>query len=161
MDYRVKPIGKICAATGEPLEPNATVQSVLVERDGETVRLDYSEEGWDGPPEGTIGQWRAVVPPPADDKPKPLDVETLLEHFQQLLEDANPAQAQMCYVMALLLLQKRRLSLDGSRLDGDIAYLELSGSRGEGPFEVRDQQLSADEITALQAHLTEQLKTAA
>ncbi len=161
MDYRVKPIGKICAATGEPLLPGTVVHSVLVEREGETVRLDYSEEGWDGPPAGTIGQWRAVVPQPADDKPKPLDVETLLDSFQQLLEDANPAQEQMCYVMALLLLQKRRLSLDGSRLDGDIAYLELSGSRGEGPFEVRDQQLTADEITALQAHLTEQLKTAA
>jgi len=161
MDYRIKPIGKTCAATGEPFSPGQSVHSVLAERGGETVRLDYSEEGWQGPPEGTIGYWRAVVPPPENEKPKPLDAETLLEHFQLLLEDANPAREQLCYVMALLLLQKRRLSLDGSRIDGEIAYLQLSGSRGEGPFEVRDQQLSAEEIASLQGHLTDQLKAAA
>ena len=161
MEYRVKPISKTCAVTGEPLTPGAIVHSVLVEHEGETVRLDFSQVGWNGPPSGTIAQWRATVPPPADDKPKPLDADSLLDHFQQMLEDANPAQEQLCYVMALLLLQKRRLSLDGSRIDGDIAYLQLSGSRGEGPYEVRDQQLAADEVASLQIRLTDQLKTAA
>lgn len=161
MEYHVKPIGKVCAATGAPLEPGSIVYSVLVEQEGETLRLDYRPESWEGPPEGMIGQWRAVVPFPEDDKPKPLDAHGLLEHFQQMLEDANPAQEKLCYVMALLLLQKRRLTLDGTRVDGDVAYLELSGSRGEGPFEVRDQQLTADEVTSLQAHLTAEIKTAA
>ncbi|MGE4000712.1 MAG: hypothetical protein AB7I48_10865 [Planctomycetaceae bacterium] len=161
MDFRVSPIGKTCAATGRPLQPGAVVHSVLVERDGDTIRFDYSADGWKGPPPGTIGQWRAVVPHPADDKPKPLDTEALLEYFQRLLEDANPAQEQMSYVLALLLLQKRRLSLDGSRIDGDVAYLLLSGSRGEGPFEVRDQQLTATEISSLQIQLTDRLQAAA
>jgi hypothetical protein len=161
MDYRVKPLGKICAKTGEALTPGQTVHSVLVLRGGETVRLDYSAAGWEGPPEGAIGTWKAVVPAPEDDKQKPLDTEGLLDHFQLLVEDVNPAHERMCYVMALLLLQKRRLSLDGSRVDGDVIYLQLSGSRGEGPFEVRDQQLTAEEIASLQAHLAEQMTKAA
>ncbi len=161
VDYHVKPIGKVCAATGEPLTPGSSVYSVLVEQDGESVRLDYQPSAWEGSPPGTIGQWRAIVPFPEENKPKPLDAHTLLEHFQQLLEDANPAQEKLCYVISLLLLQKRRLSLDGTRLDGDIAYLQLSGSRGEGPFEVRDQQLTADEINSLQTHLVAEIKTAA
>ncbi|MCA9075576.1 MAG: hypothetical protein KDA93_11125 [Planctomycetaceae bacterium] len=161
MEYHVKPIGKACAATGEPLEPGSVVYSVLVDLEGETIRLDYQPSAWEGPPPGMIGQWRAIVPLPEEDKPKPLDAHTLLEHFQKLLEDANPAQEKLCYVLALLLLQKRRLTLDGTRVDGDFAYLELSGSRGEGPFEVRDQQLTADEVTSLQSHLMAEIKTAA
>ncbi len=161
MDYHVKPIGKVCAATGKPLTPGAVVYSVLAERAGETVRLDYEPTAWTGPPAGTIGLWRAVVPRPENDRPKQLDPNNLLEHFQLLLEDANPAQQKLCYVMALLLLQKRRLSLDGTRLDADIAYLQLTGSRGEGPFEIRDQQLSANEIASLQSHLFAEIKTAA
>ncbi|MBX3438458.1 MAG: hypothetical protein KF861_13280 [Planctomycetaceae bacterium] len=159
MDYRVNPIGKTCAATGKPLEPGSRVHSVLVERNGVSTRLDYSMDGWSGPPADAIGYWRAVIPWPAAEAHKPLDTEALLDYFQRVLEDANPVQAQMAYVLALLLLQKRRLSLDGSRTDGDVAYLLLSGSRGEGPFEVRDQQLAAAEITSLQAQLTQHLRS--
>lgn len=160
MDYHLKPVGKICAATQAPLAPGAVVYSVLVEQNGEPVRLDFSSEGWSGPPPGTIGQWRCVVPPPESDKPKPLDPDSLLEHFEKMLEDANSAQQQLCYVIALLLLQKRRLQLEGTRYDGDIAWLQFVGARGEGPFEVRDQQLTGDEIAALQASLNLHLNAA-
>ncbi len=57
------------------------------------------------------------------------------------------------YVLALLLLQKRRLELDGSRLDGEIEYLVLIGTKGEGPFEVRDEQLDAEEIASVEEQL--------
>lgn len=160
IDYHLKPIGKACAATEVPLEPGAVVHSALVEREGETIRLDYSESGWDGPPEGTIGHWRCIVPEPEIEKPKPLNPDSLLQHFEIMLEDTNPVQQKLCYVIALLLMQKRRLQLEGTRYDGDIAWLEFIGQRGEGPFEVRDQQLSAEEITSLQATLHQHLSAA-
>ena len=59
----------------------------------------------------------------------------------------------MRYVLALMLLQRRRLKLEGSRTDGDIEYLQLSGSRGDGDFEVRQQSLSDEEIEQLQSQL--------
>ena len=37
--------------------------------------------------------------------------------------------------------------------DADGAVFELAGLQGEGPFEVRDQQLAESEITALQQEL--------
>lgn len=160
MDYRLKPIGKTCAATEAPLEPGSVVHSVLIEQDGETVRLDYCEDGWQGPPEGMIAHWRCTVPEAESEKPKPLDPDALLEHFERMLEDANPAQQQLCYVIALLLMQKRRLQLEGTRYDGEIAWLEFIGQRGEGPFEVRDQQLTGEEIARLQATLTQHLGAA-
>ena len=75
------------------------------------------------------------------------------------MKDANPAQDKFRYVLALLLLQKRRLKIEGSRQDGDVEYLELVGSQGEGTFEVRMQQLEDAEIEQLQRDLNAHLAT--
>lgn len=152
MEYHVRPLGKTCAATGAVLPPGAAVVSVLVERAGELVRLDYLAEAWTGPPEGTIGQWRCRVPPAATSSPS-ADPEALLTFFEQVLEDANPAQEPLAYVLALALLQRRRLRLEGARVEDGIQYLQLAGSRGEGPYEVRDQQLSDETIQRLQGEM--------
>ncbi|MDA1165776.1 MAG: hypothetical protein O3B13_21980 [Planctomycetota bacterium] len=158
MDYQLKPIGKTCAGTGEPLEPGSTCHSVLVERDGQLLRLDYSDEGWSGAPEDSIGEWLAIV---ADETPKPkvIDTEGLMRYFEQFCEDPNPAHDRMRYVLALLLLQKRRLRLEGSRTDeDDNEFLQVIGSKSEGPFEIADQDLDEKEILSLQAALTTQLE---
>jgi hypothetical protein len=150
MDYQLKPIGKTCSASGEELKPGAECYSILVEENGRFTRRDFSTAGWNGPPENVVGYWRTTVPEQNDDKPKPLDADTLLNSFEQLAEDANPAQEKLRFVMALLLVQKRRLKLDGSRRDGEIEFLQLVGSHGEGPYEVREFDLTADERQQLQ-----------
>lgn len=159
MDYHLKPVGKACHATGKVLEPGAECYSALVEQEGQFVRFDFSEQGWAGPPEGAVGCWRCRIPQPAEHKPQPLDSETLMRYFEQLSEEPNPAQEKLRYVLSLLLLQKRRLSVESSRQDGEIESLELIGSQGEGPFEVRDQHLSADEIEQLQRDLNAHLSS--
>ncbi|MBD3676098.1 MAG: hypothetical protein HUJ26_21525 [Planctomycetaceae bacterium] len=156
MDYQVKPVGKTCAATGEPLAPGERCHSVLIEEQGEVVRFDYSSEGWPGtPPEGFLAHWQTTIPEEEQsDQPQQLDGETLFEFFEQIIEDANPAQEKIKYVLALLLMQKKRLKLERSDVDGEQTFLRLSGSQGEGPFLIRDQQLSNDEIQQLQLELT-------
>ena len=72
-------------------------------------------------------------------------------------DPAEPLQQKLRYVIALMLLRKRRLRLDGSRLEGDREVLEFSGVRGEGQFDVSDCKLADDEIEGLQDRLNEQL----
>ena len=157
MDYTVKPIGKTCAETQLVLEPGSTCHSVLIDVDGDVVRVDYSEDGWKGPPPHAVAYWICQVPEPENNKPKPLDTDALMACFEQLEEDANPGQDKFKYVLALLLLQKKRLKLEGSYFENEVEYLELVGSHGEGPFNVRDQSLSDEEINELQANLNSQL----
>lgn len=157
MDYQFRTIGKTCAGSGREFRPGERVHCVLVERNGELVRLDYSNDGWKGSPEGTVGEWSAQIP---DGAPRPpvLDTEGLLRYFEQLCEDPNPAHDQFRYVLALLLLQKRRLRLEGSRSDEDgNDFLQVIGSKSEGPFEIRDQRLTEAEIAQLQQAITVQL----
>jgi len=157
VEYQFRPLGKTCAGSGKPLAPGELCTSVVVDRNGELIRLDYSNDGWTGPPEGMIGLWTCQVPPAAVIHASKVDPEILLRFFEQLLETSNPAHARMLYVVALYLLQRRRLRLDGTKVEEGVQYLHLIGSRGEGPYDVRDQQLPEDEVKALQAELNQQL----
>jgi hypothetical protein len=159
VDYQLKTIGKTCTRTGKDLTPGETCHCVVVERDGQFVRLDFSEDGWEGTPAGTVGEWTTIVPE-VSAKPQAINFESLMRYFEQLCEDANPGHDQMRYVLALLLLQKRRLRLEGSRTDDDgNEYLQLIGSKSEGPFEVVDQQLDETQIAQLQSTLNRQMES--
>ena len=153
MEYQFRPIGKKCAATGQELAPGSTCHSVLVERNGVLERLDYSEAGWKGSPEGTVGIWKCVVPAPAEVRHEPLDTSALMTCFEQLIEEANPAREGLQYILALLLVKKRRLRLEGSRTEGDDEYLQLAGAQGEGAYEVRDLNPSDEEVQQWQREL--------
>ena len=154
MSYQVKPLGKVCAGSGEPLAPGTTCYSVLVERDGKTVRLDYSSEHWSGAPDDAIGFWKSDIPEDvAPERRKPLEPHELMTLFEQLGDSPNPNQEKMRYVLALLLTRKRRLVMEDTWEDGEIPYLRFSGTHGEGTFDVRDQQLENDEIQQLQVQL--------
>ncbi len=153
MDYQLKPLGKICSQTGKPFGPGDICYSAVVEKGSEWVRLDYSAGAWTGPPQGALGYWRVTIPAREPVRRRALDPDALLRHFEQISEDANPGREKFRYVLALLLVQRRRLRINQTRSDAQGSVLELFGMQGEGPFEVRDQQLAESEIAALQQEL--------
>jgi hypothetical protein len=157
MDYQVKSIAKQCVETGEALQPGDVCFSALVERFGQLQRLDYSEKGWKGPPEGTLGYWRNRVAETTTGPKRTLDADTVMAYFEQLSDNGNPQEEKFRYIMALLLLQKRRLRIEASRFEGEVELLQLWGTRGDGPYEIRNQQLAPDEIDQLQAELNAKL----
>ena len=159
MDYHLKAIGKVCAATGEEFTPGDSCYSALIEQGEQIVRLDFLESAWNGPPENCIGFWKSVVPEQNQKPNAVLDPDALLRYFEQLCEDASPVNEKFCYVLSLLLLQKRKLRIDGNRKEDDIEFLQLSGTRGEGPFDIRVLDISDDEIQQLQQNLNGHLQT--
>jgi len=157
MDYHVKPLGKTCAATGKPLEPGSKCHSVLMERNGALVRLDFSAEGWSGPPEGHLGHWMSEAPSAPNPDSIRIDPEVALRYFEQLSEEASPVHEKTRYLLALILLQRRKLRLDNIRYEDDDEFLELSGMHGEGTFDVRNYKLDDAETQRMQAELKTQL----
>lgn len=157
MEYQLKPRSRKCAATGQDLVPGTTCYSVVIEKLGELTRQDFSEQGWPGPPAGAVAVWKSSVPRPVEVKNAPLDPQALMSYFEQLNEEASPATEKLRYILALLLLQKKRMRLDGERIDGDVVFLQLAGLHGEGAYEVRDFQLSDAEMDELQRDLSSHL----
>src|SRR5258708_568139 len=102
MDYHLKPLGKTCAATSKPLAPGSICHSVLVEKDGVLVRLDFSPEGWTGPQQHHLGHWIVKVPEAPNPKTMRIDPESALRYFEQLSEEASPLNEKMRYVLSLV-----------------------------------------------------------
>lgn len=159
MDYHFKPAAKTCAQTGKPLVPGSVCHSVLLEKNGMLTRLDYSDEGWSGLPEGHIGYWKTVVPVQNDPRDQRIDPDAALRYLEQISELPPSEMERQRYVLALLLLQQRRLKLEGARTTPDGDQLELIGLNGEGPYFVPNLKLSETETQQIQAELKVHLAT--
>ena len=153
MDFNVRPVGKLCAASGQELPSGRPCWSVLIERDGQIVRQDYSEDAWGGPPDGVIGYWKSVVPDRTSATSTLLNIDSLFEYFVQLCDSPNRTEQDYQYVLALLLLRKRRLLLEESIVVDDHPTMRLIGTAGEGPFDVPERALTECQIEELQNQL--------
>lgn len=156
MEYHLKPLGRTCASTGRELAPGSLCHSVLFERDGEFVRLDYSDDAWTGPPLDAVAHWCSLVPYPALPKKRPLDPNSLLSCFEELMADPDPMQEDLHYILAILLVRHKKLRLDPPQEDVD-EFLTLSHVDGTGIFSVRNLQLSDSELIELQKKLSAHL----
>ena len=153
MDFNIRPISKVCAATGELLVAGSECWSVLFDEHGKTVRPDYSLAGWTGPPDAAVGYWRCEVPAETGTGPQLIDPDSLFDYFVQLCESPNTLEQDYQYVLALLLLRKRRLILDQTIEIDDRPVMRLNGSGGEGPFDVQERELTEQQILQLQDQL--------
>lgn len=146
-----RPVGKRCFATGQAFIPGQHVISELIERDdGSLERRDYLPEAFPGPRDETIGYWHTHVPETA--ARKPLSTDQLFDYFERLYEQEQPSNDQLLFVLALLLLQKKRLTLETDATAGD-EFMSLAGSNGEGPYRIRCMDLSDEQIRQLQQTL--------
>jgi hypothetical protein len=110
-------------------------------------------DGWTGPPEATVGYWRCQVPVDSSTGPQLIDPDSLFDYFVQLCESPNTVEQDYQYVLALLLLRKRRLILEQTMEIDDRPAMRLNGSGGEGPFDVEERELTEQQILQLQDQL--------
>jgi len=158
-----RPTGR-CAATGAAIEPGQAFVATLVETDDGLTRLDYSPAAWEKgarpePPLLFVGSWRTVMPE-HDVKPRMfIDDDALNDLFEQLGEATETRRLALRYVLALILIRKRLLRLEGS--DGSTMLVRPKGvdlppdRGGDGPPLVRVDDPGLDEQTLNE--VTEQL----
>src|SRR5579885_3477622 len=108
-DYQIQPNTRRCAATGKELPPGVRFYSVLLDQGGKFVRQDYSSEAWQGPPPGAFSFWAGRVPAQDQTRRPPINDELLLECFGRLRGETEPGRVNFRYVVALLLMRRKRL----------------------------------------------------
>ncbi len=114
IDYEVSRCTRRCAATDRELQPGEAFYSVLVPQGGQVLRHDYSVAAWKGPPENALGWWKSTMAD-ASRKPQWAPHDVMLEFFEGLEQD--PTREDLRYVLALLLVRRRVLRLEGEETD--------------------------------------------
>jgi hypothetical protein len=149
-DYQIQPNTRRCAASGRELRPGEPFVSVLLEEEGKLVRKDYGREAWQGPPEGAIGYWSGRVPAAEQPRKLRIDDDLLADCFGRLQGQTEPAQVNFRYVVALLMMRRKRLRFEEARTDGDREVLKLRCTRTGAEHEVVNPCLNEDEMMAVQ-----------
>ncbi|MCS6849933.1 MAG: hypothetical protein NZ700_02045 [Gemmataceae bacterium] len=149
-DYQIEAHTRRCAVTGRELKPGERVWSVLIDDGGRFVRRDYSPEAWQGPPPGAFSFWASRVPSADGPRRPPIDDDMLFDCFRRLDGQTEPDRVQFRYVVALLLMRRKRLKFESARTEGEHEILVLRCPRSRTRHEVVHPRLTEEEMSAVQ-----------
>jgi hypothetical protein len=149
-DYQIQPNTRRCAVTGRELQPGEKVFTALLEDGGKFLRRDYSGEAWQGPPPGAFSFWCGRVPAQEEARRPRIDDELLMDCFQRLQGQGDPNRVSFRYVVALLLMRRKRLKFDEARKDGEIELLLLRCARTGARYEVVNPRLTEEQMLSVQ-----------
>ncbi|HEV3144006.1 MAG TPA: hypothetical protein VGZ47_09000 [Gemmataceae bacterium] len=148
--YPIQHHTRVCAATGRALQPGERYYSVLLVEAGQFARKDYSAEGWHGAPAEALAFWSGKVPEADPKRRLVVDDELLMNCFERLAEETDSSRIQFRYVVALLLLRRKRLKFDDLRRDGAQEFLKLKCSKSGQMFEVLDPHMAEADMMRVQ-----------
>jgi hypothetical protein len=149
-DYQIQTTVRQCCVTGRPLVPGEVCFSVLIQEGAQLVRRDYSKEAWQGPPAGAIGYWQGKVPTGEKDRRPPIDDDGLMDCFTRLESQQEPNQVSFRYVVALLLMRRKRLKFEDVDTRDGKEVLLLRCSQTKTMHEVVNPAMGDDEIQTVQ-----------
>jgi hypothetical protein len=150
IDYQIQPNTRRCSVSGRELQPGERYYGVLLEEGGKFVRKDFSVEAWQGAPEGAFSFWMGRLAPPQSKRRPPIDDEMLMECFQRLEGQLEPNRIRFRYVVALLLMRRRRLRFEETQRDGGQEILLLRCVRGGARHAVVNPGLTDEELATVQ-----------
>ena len=161
-DWPIKHRADACARSGRAFRPGEQFYTLLF-REGEGYRReDLSEESWTQRNENIrpFSFWKTRYEPPPPGPSEALPKENAEEIFRRLLAQNDPANANACYVLAVMLERKRVLKpIKTERTDDRPVLIYEHGKTGD-VFIVPDVRLRLDEIEHVQNEVSQLLKNA-
>jgi len=161
-DWPIKHRADACVRTGRPFQAGEQFYTLLF-REGEGFRReDLSEEAWAQRNENIrpFSFWKSRYEPPPPTPPEPLAKENAEDLLRRLLAANDPASANACYVLAIMLERKRVVKQVKTEQTADRPVLVYEHVKNGDVFIVPDAQLHLDEIAHVQQEVSELLKNA-
>jgi hypothetical protein len=150
MDYQLQPITRTCSVTGRELKPGEKFFTALFDQRPGFVRKDYAADAWPGPPEGAIAFWSGTLPAREEKQRLRIDDELLHDCFVRLEGRQDPSEVNFRYVVALLLMRRKRFKFEEARVEGDHEVLFLKDGRGGPVYRVVNPRLTEEAMLRVQ-----------
>ncbi|HZT80730.1 MAG TPA: hypothetical protein VFA26_10925 [Gemmataceae bacterium] len=149
-DYQIQPNTRRCAATGRELRPGEKFYSVLLDEGGKFVRHDYAGDAWHGPPPNAFSFWSGRVPAQEQKARLRIDDELLMDCFARLEGQPEADRVNFRYVVALLLMRRKRLKFEEARTEAGQEVLRLRCTRTGTQHDVINPGLDEEQMAAVQ-----------
>ena len=162
-DWPIKHRADACARTERPFQAGEQFYTLLF-REGEGFRReDLSEAAWLARNENIrpFSFWKTRYEPPPIAPPEPLGKQNAEDILRRLLAENDPAHANACYVLAVMLERKRVLKQIKAEQGDERRVLIYEHAKNGDVFIVPDVRLRLDEIEHVQNEVSQLLKNAA
>lgn len=114
------------------------------------LRHDYAPEAWDSgarPSLRLVASWRSTVPEPSARRSPFVGEDELMDVFEQLDGETDSAAVTFRYMIALMLVRKRRLVYEGAAPGVMKVRVKVPAAQEQPPIiEVVDPQLDETRI---------------
>jgi hypothetical protein len=151
-DWDIKPRGDCCERCETPFADQQPYHTVLFFGEEGYARTDMCQTCWEQNAEtSSYSAWQGVFrmpPPPAEEPLKKETAETLL---RKLMEDDDPGQKNVIYILAVMLERKRILVERSVQREGGEVRTRVYEHRETGEsFLVPDPHLGFDALETVQ-----------
>mgnify|MGYP000924058008 CR=1 FL=1 len=147
-----KPLGT-CSGSGQKIEPGQEYIATLVETPAGMQRRDYSLEFWTASKPEVYCYWKSVMPKPDQKKKLFIDDNMLMSFFDRLAAETDEEKLNFRFVLALILMRKRLLKYESSKINDGREIWTLRVSGREQLAEVLNPHLTEDKIEQLSSQL--------
>jgi len=153
-----KPLGQ-CYGTGRKIEAGDEYFGALVETEEGLQRRDFCADYWEREKPYVFCYWKTKLPHPDQKKQIFIDIEMLMAFFERLENETEQEKVNFRFVLALILMRKRRLKYDATSIeDGkEIWRLRIVGEKQI--FEVINPHLDEEQIEQLSSQIGQILQT--
>lgn len=147
-----KPLGE-CSGSGRAIEPGEEYFGALAETAEGLERRDYSVEYWEKEKPSVFCFWKSRLANPDEKKELFLSDEMLMAFFDRLGSETDSEKVNFRFVLALVLMRKRKLKYDATKMDGakEIWSLRVVGEKD--PVEVVNPHLDDEQIELLTSQI--------
>ena len=149
-NYQLQATSRHCVRTGRELEPGDRFYSVLYDRGAAFVREDCSVEAWQGPPADAFSFWQGRIPEGNQPRRIQVDESLLIDCMVRLAGETTPQKINFRYVLALLLMRRKRLKFEEVVSVEGQEHLSLRCTKTRKVYRVLNPQLSDAQMVEVQ-----------
>ncbi len=156
-----KPLGQ-CYGTGRKIEPGEEYFGALVEIEEGLQRRDFCADYWESEKPNVFCYWKSRLPHPDEKKQIFVDDNMLMAFFERLENETEQEKVNFRFVLALILMRKRRLKYDVTRDEEgkEIWRLRIVGDKSaDNRVEVINPHLDEEQVKQLSSQIGQILHT--
>ncbi|KPK83896.1 MAG: hypothetical protein AMJ81_07080 [Phycisphaerae bacterium SM23_33] len=156
-EYDISGASKACRGCGKPFQDGQEFMAVLLDKGSEFQREDFCTDCWPARQDQAgeaFSVWHGRVPMPEEPRRKFVADEVLVDFFERLDGQEEPAKVSFRFVLALMLMRKKMLLYD--RAGTDDAGREvwtMHFKSGPAPVSVVRPQLDEQQMAEVSAQL--------
>jgi hypothetical protein len=147
-----KPLGQ-CSGTGQLIAAGEEYFAALLETSEGLIRQDFCQQYWNDQKPQVYCYWKSKLIPPEQKKKLFIDDDMLMVFFERLTNETDQEKINFRFVLTLILMRKRLLKYDSSRLEDkkEIWKLRITGT--DTTVDVVNPHLSEEQIGQLSSQV--------